>query len=200
MFCRRGDFMAIVAHALVHAASTLVATPGGISRWSRLCCSVGRTPSSARDPLVALLLANRIAPRRADDRLITAGRHRGPRHRRSCGRRHHQSCASRRRCYNCVMRHRRHSCARRCSVPSTVALNPSTVAPEPSTVAPEPSTVAPEPNTVAPEPSTVAPNPSTVAPEPGCAARPGSVATVPRSPAPRSAVPRCERPAFPPIG
>src|ERR1017187_6340441 len=25
--------------------------------WLRLCCSVGRTPSSARDPLVALLFA-----------------------------------------------------------------------------------------------------------------------------------------------
>jgi hypothetical protein len=35
--------------------SPRLSTPRGISRWLRRCCSVGRTPSSARDPLVAFL-------------------------------------------------------------------------------------------------------------------------------------------------
>src|ERR1039458_4470184 len=58
MFCRCEDFISLVAHALVRAASTLVSTPGGMSHWLRLGCSVGRTPSSARAPLVALLRAS----------------------------------------------------------------------------------------------------------------------------------------------
>src|ERR1017187_2058509 len=52
-FERCEDFISLVAHALMRAASTLVSTPVGcISHCLRLRRAVGQTPWSARDALV----------------------------------------------------------------------------------------------------------------------------------------------------